>query len=68
MSSSTSFWANLIKRVRIIYKFQTFTDTQRNDSDTNKNEEGGVLQRLSFISGSEIQLHIFTTGPRDLQD
>lgn len=31
-----------------------------------KKEEGGVLQMLSFISGSEIQLHIFTIGTCDL--
>lgn len=38
------------------------TDRHRHDSDIYKKEEGGVLQVLSFISGSEIQLHIFTVG------
>lgn len=40
----------------------------RHDSDIYKNKEGGVLQVLSFISGSEIQLHIFTVGTRDLRE
>lgn len=33
-----------------------------------KNKEGGVLHVLSFISSSEIQLHIFTIGTCNLQE
>lgn len=40
-------------------------DTAQIDTRLRKEE---VLQEASFISGSEIQLHTFTTGTCDLQE
>ena len=54
-----------LKRVLSIYK-SDLPNKHRHDSNIYKNEEGGVLQMLSFISGSVVQLHIFTIGTHDL--
>lgn len=54
-----------LKRVLSIYK-SDLPDKHKHDSNIYKNEEGGVLQMLSFISGSVVQLHIFTIGTYDL--
>lgn len=59
---------NRIERVINIYKSQILLISIDMTQIYTRMRKGGVLQMLSFISGSEIQLHIFTIGTRDLQE
>lgn len=59
---------NRIERVTNIYKSQILLISIDMTQIYTRMRKGGVLQMLSFISGSEIQLHIFTIGTHDLQE